>query len=182
MKKKNRVFETKKVELKTEALKLWREGVKVSEIAEILGKSRDTIYRWIKEASDKLGGKTSRKRHLVDESTRNRIIELYILMRAPSMRVLSEALLNYFYIRLSPHQLRRLLKKWSLLEWSPSPAYESIRRQAMDHSDILINSFSKNKSSKNFKNFLDDFRVKEVSDPINLPDFSELESPSSDLY
>lgn len=124
-----RYFENKKVEPKAEVIRLWKEGEKVSEIAKKISVSRDTIYRWLEGVDKNLAAPTKRTRHLVDERTRFKIIELYILMRAPSMRVLSEELASVFAIRLSPSQLRRYLIKWKIFDYKCSQAFESIIRQ-----------------------------------------------------
>ncbi|MDB5037270.1 MAG: hypothetical protein JWQ35_798 [Bacteriovoracaceae bacterium] len=122
---KNRNFENKKTEAKVEALKLWREGKKISVIARELKKSRETIYRWI-SAADLLSKGRSRERNGIDPISKNKIIEAYILLKAPSMERLNSALKNIYMIHLSTSQLRRALKKWGLSSYEPSNLFDSM--------------------------------------------------------
>lgn len=127
-----RDFENKKSDKKTLALQLWRENKKVAEIAKNLHVTRATVYRWVETADKKLSEPDRRSRLSIDVATKSRILELYVLLKKPSMTRLSEALDSYFHIRLSPHQLSRYLKRWGWDCFSPSALFDSVAREKFE--------------------------------------------------
>ncbi len=137
MKLKSRQFETTKSEKKLNVISSWKSGKSISEIAKEHALSRPTIYRWLELADQKFACDSQRKRIVVDESVRFMIIEAFVLLGAPSMRRLSEALQNIYFIHLSPSQLRRYLQKWNLFEYKTSRVFKSLLRyQAQPKSDL----------------------------------------------
>lgn len=128
MPKNNRKFETLKSEKKLLVLQRWKSGDRVSKIAEDLDISRDTVYRWLKTAENRLAKNANRKRQSVDQSTKNRIIEILVLLGKPSYKRLSEELDRYYGIQLEDYQCRYLIKKWGLDSYEPSSQFASIQR------------------------------------------------------
>ena len=113
---------------KMEAITLFLEGVPLSEIARKFSKSRGTIYRWVSSSARSLSKNSSRKRMVVDEITASRIIELYVLLKRPSLRKLSEELKKIFFIHKSQAQLRYFIKRSKLDLFKPSASFDSIIR------------------------------------------------------
>ncbi len=54
------------------------------------------------------------------------VLELFILLQAPSIRVLKLALADYHGVRLSDSQLRRILRMLGVYEWRPSARFDRI--------------------------------------------------------
>src|SRR4051812_20037176 len=111
MAKQNRTFEKEKSEKKGEAIRLWKSGRSVTQIARELSVSRDTLYRWIKTLDHDLSQSRTRSRVQWDPITRDRILELFILLKAPAIPILNRLLRELFHIRYSDVQLRYGLKK-----------------------------------------------------------------------
>jgi transposase len=124
-----REFRESKTELKVYVTHLWKAGTPISQIAKDTGKSRETIYRWIKQMDHRLSKSSSRRRQIVDEQTKFRILEMFILLKCPKMPRLKKTLNSLFHIQLSESQLRRLLKKWGMNSYKPSSFFDSILRQ-----------------------------------------------------
>ncbi|TVQ78451.1 MAG: hypothetical protein EA369_07020 [Bradymonadales bacterium] len=139
MTKNNKQFETKLSEQKRRALVAWSEAQPIQSIARDLGVSRETIYRWIRESERKLAQTKRLRKERLDEQSRQQIVEAYILLKAPSLRVLRKVLSRYYFIQLTEAQLRRLLGKSGLWGYSPSPVYESFSRQR----DLILESLDK---------------------------------------
>lgn len=156
--KKLRTFETEKIEEKIYALTLWRDGVPIVSLARELGRSRETIYRWIKESQVLLEKNKSRKRSSIDDSTKFKIIETFILLKRPSVRKLSIALEAIFFIRISPSQLRRSLARWGFQNYKPSAFFDlmvSNRARILDAPKISFDELPSQKiSAKSFERFL----------------------------
>lgn len=114
--------------VKMEALALFLEGVPLSDIARRVSRSRGTVYRWVSAGAQSLAKNSSRKRIVIDEVTGSRIIELYVLLKRPSLRRLSEELKKIFYIEKSPAQLRYFIKRSKLDQFRPSTSFDSIIR------------------------------------------------------
>lgn len=127
-----RIFDNQKTEAKVYALKSWKEGKKISEIARELNKTRSTIYNWLAKADQKLSKDSSRRRLHIDTQTKNRIIELYVLMKKPSIEKLRKALVYYFHIQLSTHQLRRYLSKWGMADYEPSALFDTFKNSSIE--------------------------------------------------
>lgn len=142
-----RNFENKKSDKKTQALQLWRENRKVVEIAKSLQVTRATVYRWIEGLDKKLSEPDRRSRLSIDVATKSRILELYVLLKKPSMMRLSEALDSYFHIRLSPHQLSRYLKRWGWNCFSPSALFGSVCRERFQSN----NEFGATRAEESFQ-------------------------------
>ena len=121
-----REFEKEKTEQKIYAIALWKDGISIAQIAKEVGKSRDTIYRWVKKSDRDLSQNARRKRVLVDSVTKGKIIELYVILKRPSIQKLSESLRTYFAISLTPSQLRRYIKRWGMDEYRPSRLFNSL--------------------------------------------------------
>lgn len=115
-----RKFEAEKAEVKLKALHAWKSGEKITAIAKNLQRSRETIYRWVNQSQKNLSAKSKRHRHQIDKSTQWKIIEAYILLGKPSVRVLMECINELYGIRLSSSQVRRSLKRWGLDSYQPS--------------------------------------------------------------
>ncbi|MBN8461686.1 MAG: helix-turn-helix domain-containing protein [Dechloromonas sp.] len=132
MKTKLREFEYSKTEAKIQATRLWKEGVPISQIAKDTQKSRETIYRWLKQIDHKLAKHSSRKRKSLDEQARFRLIEVFILLKRPKMPKLQKVLKSLYHIELSQPQLRRFLKKFGLSFYRPSAFYDHLLRQQFE--------------------------------------------------
>lgn len=132
-----REFDTDKSEAKLRALHLWKAGESISEIAKICGVSRDTIYRWLKNINRKLRAPQSRSRKSVDEVSRFRILETYFILKGPAIPHLKRVLESQFHIMLSISQLRRLLKKWKVYEYSSSSFHDSLIRYQFERVNSL---------------------------------------------
>lgn len=124
--KQRKFSQSARAEEHAKVIRLWKSGVSVSEIAKTVGKTRATVYAWLDKDEDRLDQKDSRNRHLISDRERLQIIETYILLKAPSMVVLSERLALYFHIHRSPHQLRRYIEKWGLKDYRATPLYDEI--------------------------------------------------------
>lgn len=140
------------------AIQLWKEGLKVTEIASRLECSRGTVYRWIKNAGEKLS-KTYRARQTIDPITKSRVLELYILLKRPSMRVLSEKLAYYFHIHIKPHQLRRYLIAWGFYDFQPSPLFVNILSESVSS---LKNAFGSFRETENFRREIEHFERQDL--------------------
>lgn len=147
---KKRFFENKKSEEKWKAVEAWKRGEGISSIASNLGRSRITIRRWLRDSDQKLARNSSRSRLKVDQLTKSRVLELYVLMKRPSIPRLKEALGFHFHIHFSEPQLRRLIKRWNFDCFRPSPLYDSLRKQTdtSDVSKILSGASSEKGSSR----------------------------------
>lgn len=121
-----RNFETIKSDKKLEALSRWKQRQKITQIAEDLRVARDTIYRWVKDSENRLGKRAPRRKKQIDSQTRFRIIELYMLLRKPSLAVLSKKLEFFYHLRFSPAQLKYWLSQWDVHSISPTPFFDEI--------------------------------------------------------
>ena len=118
--------DTHKSRLKFKAIQAFESGASVSAIARQVGKSRLTIYRWLHGAHRTLSVRKGVSRKGIDLHSANRVIELYILLKKPSMQKLAQALADLFAIRLHPATLRRFLIKRGLSTWRPSPFFDLV--------------------------------------------------------
>jgi|GEM_PF-4583374 len=175
MKSIKRYFDNQKSEAKTEAIRRWKNGESVQKIAKDLLKSRPCIYRWIKEADQRLSKNSKRCRQSVDELTHDRIIESYILLKKPSMTKLSKALAYYFHIQLSASQLRRLLEKWNLKNYQPSPLYDRLRQDGRKALSFLNKADDNVYEKENSHRWLERYEGQVV---VNPPSATE-DTPSS---
>lgn len=143
---KKRYFDNQKSNDKLRALQLWGRGESITDIAIELQKSRSTVYAWISKAEKSFSQKRSGSRLQVDRTQKSRILELYVLLKRPSIRKLREALKFHFHIEYSEPQLRRYLRQWGFDCFRPSPLYERIRSQAV--TKILAETRSDEGSSR----------------------------------
>lgn len=116
---KKREVETPHSDLKLQALARWKSGDKIAGIARDLQISRETMYRWVKEADEKLK-RRSRRVQVVDHATQLKIIEAYVVLKAPSMAELKRIVESLYHLQVSTHQLRRWLIKWGWGSFQPS--------------------------------------------------------------
>lgn len=137
MPKKKREFDNNVSEQKASILSRWKSGESVTQIAKDSQVSRDTIYRWVKNIDIQASQKSTRKRNLIDESTRQRILECFFILKNPSIPHLKRTLDSYFHLLLSETQLRRLLKKWSLNQYRPSPFHDLLIREQFERAVSL---------------------------------------------
>lgn len=121
MKKIQRNFETEKAARKLQAIHLWKAGKKMTEIARSLECSRETVYRWLKLTESGFSAKSKRNRFRLDEMTKCRILETYVLMGRPSVASLHRELQGRYAIMYSMPQLRRMLKRFGWSSYRPSP-------------------------------------------------------------
>ena len=125
--------ETSKYRDRFRAIRAFESGETIAKISRDLKKSRLTIYRWLHSASDSLASRKTTKRETIDEQSGNRIIELYILYKKPSMKKLSQSLRESFGMKIHPAKLRRFLMKKNLWLWTPSLFFDSaLRSQVAD--------------------------------------------------
>src|SRR4051812_5278001 len=104
-----RNFGNTKAEMKALAILAWKGGMPIAEIARELGVSRPTVYRWMEKASHALAKNASRVHQKIDLQTKFRIVELFIVLKAPSLQKLQTHLLSLFHIRLTTAQIRYAL-------------------------------------------------------------------------
>jgi len=128
MKRKKIFFETDISALKSQVIHAWKSGKSVSEIAKEASKSRDTIYRWLGKSDKSLDEKHGRGEKVWSVETLDKVRELYVLLKAPSVRVLKEKLKLYYSLSLSESQARRLLQRLEIYEWKPSLQFDFIQR------------------------------------------------------
>lgn len=124
-----RTLETDKSEQRLEALHRWKSGEKISFISRELSISRESLYRWIKESSVRLAARRKGSRKIIDELSRVRIIETYILLKRPSIELLRKMLNAHYHMIWSSSQLRRYLKVWGFGSYRPSSFFETIISQ-----------------------------------------------------
>lgn len=153
-----RSFENKHLDLKMEAVGMWRDGESIASIARHLGKSRETIYRWVKKSERVLTQSSKRNRITELESAKNEILEVYFLLGYPSIRQL-QSVLNILYLKkFSQNQLRRALARWKIKKRLRTKAFNLL----MKH--LVAAQFD-------LKRVFDDFRGAEIS-PISAGDSS----------
>jgi len=128
MKRKKIFFETNLAAKKSQVIHAWKAGKSVSAIAKEAGTSRDTIYRWLGKTEKTLDQKKGRGEKIWSEDTLYKVRELYVLLRAPSVRELSEKMKIYYSLSLSESQLRRLLQRLQIYEWKPSLQFDFIQK------------------------------------------------------
>jgi len=126
MKSKTRKLINHKSDQKAEAIALWKSGKKITDISRVLKVSRHSVYRWIGLAETQLKRKKRKKSYNADSSLIVAAVELVVLMRGPSMKVLSKTLDSYFGIIIHPAKLRRILIDKCLYPYKPSAQYASI--------------------------------------------------------
>lgn len=122
--KKNRLFENKKSEEKILATSLWKGGASIQKIAHEIKRSRGTVYRWLRRVDEDLSKPKKRKRISFDRDTKNKILEIYILMKKPKIPQLQSVLNKLFHIQLTQPQLRRWIRKWNLDDYRPSVFFD----------------------------------------------------------
>ncbi len=127
MRRQSRDLKNSKSNVRAEALRLWKSGWSISEIARNVQKSRETIYRWVKMSDQDLAKRKTRERKTLDQTTRFRILELMVLGRSPSMKKLAQQLDHFFHIQLTEVQLRYFLKKIDFYDYKPSAFYSVIQ-------------------------------------------------------
>lgn len=120
--------DTNKSREKFKAIQAFEMGTSVSEIARSLHKSRLTIYRWLHGAHAELSQRKKTPRKNIDGQSENKIIEVYILLKKPSMRKLNTVLHSVFGIKVHPAKLRRFLIKRGLWSWEPSAYFDLIHQ------------------------------------------------------
>lgn len=123
---KSRKLQQTKSNLKLEALARWKAGESITQISKDLNVSRDSIYRWSRTADKNLAKSLPKRSIAIDLDTKNRILELYFLLKRPSMSELSRQLKYHFSIEIPAFSLRRYLKKWGLFEYRPTRFFEII--------------------------------------------------------
>jgi hypothetical protein len=126
MKRRKLIFDTKKSERKSRAIEAYRSGLPVAQIAENLNCSRETIYRWLKNSREVFSKKKIRAPKSWSSEVRFLVLEFFVLLRAPSLRILALSLRQRAALDLSEAQLRGILKKMSLYEWRPSRFYSRV--------------------------------------------------------
>lgn len=126
MKRRKPIFDTKKSERKSRAIEAYQSGLPVAQIAENLNCSRETIYRWLKSSREIFSKKKIRASKSWSSEVRFLVLEFFVLLRAPSLRILSLQLRQYAALNLSEAQLRGILKKMSVYEWKPSRFYSRV--------------------------------------------------------
>jgi transposase len=136
---KSRQLHQSKSNLKLEALARWKAGESITQISQELGISRDSIYRWSKAADAYLAKALPKRSSSIDRETKDKILELYFLLKRPSMNELSQALKHHFSLQIPAFSLRRYIKKWGLFDYQPTRFFEIIlleqgwRRVALDN-------------------------------------------------
>jgi len=128
MNRKKSFFETQDSAEKSQVIQAWRAGEKVSSIAKAVGKSRDTIYRWLGESEKSFNKKKGRGEKVWSDETFAQVRELFVLLKAPSVRILKEKLKIYYSLSLSESQVRRLLQRLEIYDWKPSRQFDFIQK------------------------------------------------------
>jgi transposase-like protein len=129
MRRRINIFENSKSGLKSKAIELYRRGEKVSEIARQLQCTRETIYRWLRSSDKSLSATKPRSKKEWSPQVLHLVLEFYILLGAPSLRVLQVELLKSAQLQLSQAQLRLILKKRGVYEWEPSAHFNRLLRE-----------------------------------------------------
>lgn len=162
---KNRIFKIKKVDLKSQAIQAWKAGQKVSVIATDLQVSRETIYRWLEEFENRLSVKKARRKKDWDENLCHRLLELYVVLRAPSVRVLRAALYKHFQISLTATQVRGLLKRLELNRWKPSAQWEYLMKAQVQSEFSLRKQLGTERETESLRKSLAHFLPPKREDP-----------------
>ncbi len=117
--------ETSKTHAKMEAIAAFQRHENISSLAQRLGVTRATLYRWKKKSESEFSRPSVRRRQNTDMQSRLKILEVYFVLRKPSCQALSRFLREQFAIQKTPSQLRRLLIKWQVQEFEPSASVDS---------------------------------------------------------